>query len=385
MDKCYYLPIPEGKLQASVAFPMKASDDDNGVTVGREQTSEAAKSNMGRLVNSDGLDIVTDEIEVDRKHYKAFFLNGASLIRKISEENGGVHITFPRGKSCSKLVLLTGAKRDVTTAKFAIMEAVADLHSHVEIQCIIPHEHFGDVIGAKGANVRALSQEYSVDIQFPKPPFNEASAIEGTHDPRDVILLSGKEENCLMVKQALLDLIHVVTTLDVPYRLHGWIIGRRGEKVRSICDKYRVRIDVTGHEPNKDRIYLRGPPRKCEQAKEAILNRVEELQIKAQGTGLLNSRASALEDITDEVEMDYRLHSRLTGPKGRAMAGRVMYEHNVVLHLPQDNATNKITIIGQEECVEAAKLHLILEEQKLLMDHLEAQGFRKKAAEFRYT
>ena len=71
------------------------------------------------------------------------------------------------------------------------------------------------------------------------------------------------------------------------------------------------------------------------------------------------------EDITDEVEMDCRLHSKLTRPKGRAMAGRVIYEHNVVLQLPKDNGANKITIIvGQEECVEAAKLHLILEEQK---------------------
>ena len=84
------------------------------------------------------------------------------------------------------------------------------------------------------------------------------------------------------------------------------------------------------------------------------------------------------EDITDEVEMDCRLHSRLTGSKGRAMAGKVMYEHNVVLQLPEDNGANKITIIGQEECMEAAKLHLILEEQKLLVDHLEQQGIRKK-------
>ena len=48
------------------------------------------------------------------------------------------------------------------------------------------------------------------------------------------------------------------------------------------------------------------------------------------------------------------------------MAERVMYEHNVVLHFSEDSGSTKITIIGKEECVEAAKLHLILEEQKLL-------------------
>ena len=51
-----YLPSPEGKRQVSVAFPRKGSEDDN---------------------------VTIEIIEVDSKHQKAFFHNGAKLIRKI--------------------------------------------------------------------------------------------------------------------------------------------------------------------------------------------------------------------------------------------------------------------------------------------------------------
>lgn len=51
------------------------------------------------------------------------------LIQDISEDNGGVIISFPKVGSDSNKVLLKGAKQCIEGAKTAIEEAVEDLVS----------------------------------------------------------------------------------------------------------------------------------------------------------------------------------------------------------------------------------------------------------------
>lgn len=65
------------------------------------------------------------------------------------------------------------------------------------------------------------------------------------------------------------------------------------------------------------------------------------------------------EQISDEVEIDHRVHSRLIGAKGKAIA-KVMDRFHVVVRFPKDKNSDMVTITGLEENVEDAKEHLIM-------------------------
>ena len=173
----------------------------------------------------------------------------------------------------------------------AIMEIVADQEAQVVIECDIPREHHGEVLGPNHANVRALNHEYGVFITIPRRAVNRAEGAGtgngGNNEPRvtkaatyrrDVFLIRGKEENCLRAKKALLDLVPRVISVDVPFRFHRAIAGKRGRRARSMCNKYLVSIEIPNPELEKDCVYVRGPARNCEEAKEALLERAKELK-----------------------------------------------------------------------------------------------------------
>ena len=100
----------------------------------------------------------------------------------------------------------------------------------MSIECFIPHKHHRDVMGPKGSNVQGVSQEHNVTIKFPErekekevasnnPATDEKEEEGGTDggpkndnegteaartDPRDIIIITGRIENCEAAKEALL-------------------------------------------------------------------------------------------------------------------------------------------------------------------------------------
>ena len=284
-------PSSEGRQPpTSVSLPRNGTDEDC-VTIGRKQKAKAAGSNQETVATLDET-VVTEELDVDRRHQKVFFDFRAKLIRKISRENGGVRITFPRAGSDSNKVVLHGAKQNVNSAKLAILEVVTDQEAQVVIECDIPRKHHRRVLGPKRANVRALSHEYGVFIKIRNRAVkraedagigggynNEASAsaTKDATDRRSVFSIRGKENNCLGAKEALLELVPRVITVNVPFWMHRAIVGKRGRRVRSLCNKYLVTIEIPHPKLEKDCVYVRGPARNCEKAQEALIERALEL------------------------------------------------------------------------------------------------------------
>lgn len=64
------------------------------------------------------------------------------------------------------------------------------------------------------------------------------------------------------------------------------------------------------------------------------------------------------EQISQEMSIDHRIHSRLIGAKGKAIA-KVMERFSVDIRFPRDKGSDIITITGLEENVEDAKEHLL--------------------------
>ena len=78
------------------------------------------------------------------------------------------------------------------------------------IECVIDHTHHRNILGAKGSNVQAITQEHNVSIKFPDRTPSKAAeepvvnGEEGKKEGRDIILITGRTENVEAAKQALM-------------------------------------------------------------------------------------------------------------------------------------------------------------------------------------
>lgn len=111
--------------------------------------------------------ITESEMTVDAKHHKHFVARRGEVLHRITDECGGVMISFPRPGVQSDKVVLKGAKDCIEAAKARIEEIIIDLESMVTIECVIPQNLHRTVMGAKGRKVQSITLDYDVQIKFP--------------------------------------------------------------------------------------------------------------------------------------------------------------------------------------------------------------------------
>lgn len=109
-----------------------------------------------------------DEISVEPRHHKHFVARRGEVLHGISDECGGVMISFPRSGIPSDKVVLKGAKECIEAAKQRIQEIITDLESMVTIECVISQKHHRTVMGAKGHKVQTITADFDVQIKFPE-------------------------------------------------------------------------------------------------------------------------------------------------------------------------------------------------------------------------
>ncbi|KAJ9575749.1 hypothetical protein L9F63_007395, partial [Diploptera punctata] len=218
---------------ARIVFPTEKDEDKEAITIiGKQDAVERAKAELEATIREID-NIVESEMSVDPKHHRHFVARRGEVLHRISEECGGVMISFPRPfkdgiemskQSASDRVVLKGAKDCIEMAKQRIQEIVRDLESMVTIECIIPQKHHRTVMGAKGSKVQRITYDHDVQIKFPDRDAREdyhnhqddgqqqANGDLEEHEPVrmcDVIRITGKPENCEAAKQSLLDLVPV--------------------------------------------------------------------------------------------------------------------------------------------------------------------------------
>lgn len=166
--------------------------------------------------------------------------------------------------------------------------------------------------------------------------------------PSDIIRITGKEENCLKAKQALLDLVPVTIDVDVPYDFHRSIIGQKGRDVKELMDNYDVHIVLSPTDNKKDVIKITGTPVNVERAKEAVLERVKEIEIERKDREL---KSYAL-----QIEVKPEFHPKIIGRRG-AVITKIRTDHDVQINFPKkgDPEEHIITITGYEENTHRAK------------------------------
>lgn len=339
---------------ARIIFPSNDDEDKEVITIiGKEESVKAAKEQLEAIIK-DIDQVFEGEIAVDPKYHKHFVAKRGEILHRISEECGGVMISFPRPGVDSDRVTLKGAKDCIEAAKQRIQEIVADLEAQVTIEVVIPQRLHRTIMGARGAKVQNVTSEYDVQIKFPDREATEP--IEGIFNGGgdevvrqcDVIRITGRIEKCEAAKQALINLIPITEEISVPFDLHRLIIGQKGSNVREFMSRYDVHIELAPPESQLDQIKITGTPNHVAEAKEALLAKVEELEG--------DRKDRELRSFELKIEVDPVYHPKIIGRKG-AVINKLRADYDVNISLPKrvDDNQHQISIVGYEANAEAAR------------------------------
>lgn len=337
---------------ARVIFPSEGDPAPDSITIigKKESVLDAKKQLLEMLKDLDK--VVESEVDVDPQYHRHFVLRRGEILRQISDELGGVAISFPKANSNSTRVAVKGAPECVEAAKKRILAIVDDLSKRQSIDVIIEQKHHRTIMGPRGTKVQQIQSDYNCEIKFPErnddADFVSESNEEGIKFS-DIIRVSGRIENCEAAKQALLDQVPVSVEVEVPYDMHRFIIGQKGKDVREMMTMHNVNITVPPSQDHSDTIIITGSPKNAAAAKESLLRKREELEEE--------KRVKELKSFEVKVEVDPEYHPKIIGRKG-AVIGDIRKKHGVNIQLPkkeEGSEENVITITGFEENALAAR------------------------------
>jgi len=351
---------------ARVIFPANSDQDQDLILViGKQDAVLKAKAELEARI-AELADVVEIELDVDPRHHRHFVGRKGEVLRQVSDDNGGVIISFPRQNVNSSKVVVKGAAQCVQSAKNRILDIIRELDSQVSVDVLIPSSSHRTLMGYRGCNIQDISRQYNVHIKFPDRANNTQNSpghrdVEGdtevsnpaSPDPvdstrRDTITITGQPADCEAAKLALIALTPVTEEVCVPPDYHRFIVGQKGRDVRRLMDDYDVNIAVPGVEACSDVLTVTGTPANVAKAKEAVLQRMAELD-------KINEQ-KALRSFRLEVNVEPRFHPKIIGRRG-AVVNKIRQDHDVQIIFPDKTAEKPdvITIVGLEEKTHAAR------------------------------
>lgn len=350
---------------ARIIFPTNNDTDKELITIiGKKESIGKAKEQLESIIKE--LDKISeDTMTVDPKYHRHFVARRGEILRQISEQYGGVTVSFPRSGVDSDKVTLKGVEKCVAEAKARILEIVNDLEQMVSIEVIIPQRYHRTVMGARGSKVQNVTTEFDVQIKFPDknmgtPEYAEANGdaegvngdAENVTPPQDIVRVSGKKENCDAARDALLALVPVTLEVTVPFRHHRYIIGQKGESVRSMMTAHDVNIQVPPADEQSDIIRITGPPANTENARVGLEEKVKQLEEDEV------DRQARSHQVKVEVDPEY--HPKIIGKRG-AVISKIREKYDVNIQFPPRGSTDEhiITIQGYEKNAEEAKAAIL--------------------------
>lgn len=152
---------------ARIVFPTDKDEEKDVITIiGKKDAVEKAKAELEATIKD--IENTTQSVmSVPIAYHKHFVARRGEILQRITDEYGGVQISFPRSGDMSDRVTLKGPKDCIEQAKLRIQEIVAELDSMVTIDCIIEQRHHRTVMGARGCKVQGVTSEFDVQIKFP--------------------------------------------------------------------------------------------------------------------------------------------------------------------------------------------------------------------------
>ncbi|XP_044526830.1 vigilin isoform X2 [Gracilinanus agilis] len=332
-----------------INFPDPAQKSDIVQLRGPKNEVEKCTKYMQKMV----AELVENSYSISVPIFKQFHKNiigkGGANIKKIREESN-TKIDLPAENSNSETIVITGKRANCEVARSRILSIQKDLANITEVEVSIPSKLHNSLIGTKGRLIRSIMEECGgVHIHFP----TEGSGI-------DTVVIRGPAPDVEKAKRQLLHLAeekqtksHTVDLRAKP-EYHKFLIGKGGGNIRKVRDNTGARIIFpTSEDKDQELITIIG-------TEEAVREAQKELET------LIKNLDNVVEDC---MLVDPRHHRHFVIRRGQVLREIAEEYGGVMVSFPRSGTqSDKVTLKGAKDCVEAAKKRI----QEIIED-LEAQ------------
>jgi len=194
-----------------------------------------------------------------------------------------VNIKIPSQGQHADHIVLKGLRSNLDAVKEALTKRIVELEADkadrslrsFKLQVRVPSSLHAGIIGKAGAGVQKLRAELDVQFEFPKRSQDGKEAADS-----DLITIIGYEAKVNAARDVLLskvgDLEKIVTkSIEVDPRVHSRIIGGRGAGIKTLQEKYKVRVNFP-KDKNSSTISVVGEFDDVDAAVNEIQNKAEE-------------------------------------------------------------------------------------------------------------
>lgn len=299
------------------------------------------------------VDLVENSYSLSVPIFKQFHKNiigkGGANIKKIREECN-TKIDLPAENSNSEMIVITGKKENCEAARNRILAVQKEQANISEMEVSIPSKLHNSLIGAKGRFIRSIMEECGgVHIHFP---------TEGSGS--DTVTIRGSAEEVDKAKKQLMQLAEEKQTKSYTVELHAkpeyhkFLIGKGGSSIRKVRNDTGARIIFPMPEDkDQELITIIGTEEAVKEAQKELETRIKNLE----------------NVVEDSMSVDPKHHRHFVIRRGQVLREIAVEYGNVMVSFPRSGAqSDKVTLKGAKECVEAAK-HRIRE----IIDDLESQ------------
>lgn len=242
----------------------------------------------------------------------------------------------------SDIIRITGKEKNCYEAKQALLDLIP-----VTIEVDVPFDLHRSLIGQKGRDVKELMDTFDVHIVLsPADKHEDKIKVTGTKTNVEEAKLEILERvKHLEADRKDRELKSFALKIEVNPEYHPKIIGRKGAVITKIRNDHDVQINFPKKgDPEEHIITITGYEESTYKAKDDIMKIVNELN----------------DQTREEVMIDYRVHPRLIGTRGRNIK-KIMDEFEVEIKFrrSEDADPNLVIITGKEDNVMEAKDHLL--------------------------
>nr|XP_009477569.1 PREDICTED: vigilin isoform X2 [Pelecanus crispus] len=341
--------IREKFPEVIINFPDPAHKSDIVQLRGPKNEVEKCTKYMQKMV----ADLVENSFSISVPIFKQFHKNiigkGGANIKKIREESN-TKIDLPAENSNSETIVITGKRANCEAARHRILAIQKELANITEVEVSIPSKLHNSLIGAKGRFIRSIMEECGgVHIHFP---------TEGSGS--DTVTIRGPAQDVEKAKKQLLHLAEEKQTKSYTVDLrakpeyHKFLIGKGGGNIRKVRDNTGARIIFpTSEDKDQELITIMG-------TEEAVKEAQKELE------ALIKNLDNVVED---SMVVDPKHHRHFVIRRGQVLREIADEYGGVMVSFPRSGTqSDKVTLKGAKDCVEAAKKRI----QEIIED-LEAQ------------
>uniref|UniRef100_A0A7N5JGI4 Vigilin n=1 Tax=Ailuropoda melanoleuca TaxID=9646 RepID=A0A7N5JGI4_AILME len=319
-----------------INFPDPAQKSDIVQLRGPKNEVEKCTKYMQKMV----ADLVENSYSISVPIFKQFHKNiigkGGANIKKIREESN-TKIDLPAENSNSETIIITGKRANCEAARSRILSIQKDLANIAELEVSIPAKLHNSLIGTKGRLIRSIMEECGgVHIHFP---------VEGSGS--DTVVIRGPASDVEKAKKQLLHLAEEKQTksftVDIRAKpeYHKFLIGKGGGKIRKVRDSTGARIIFpTAEDKDQDLITIIGK-------EDAVREAQKELE------ALIQNLDNVVEDC---MLVDPKHHRHFVIRRGQVLREIAEEYGGVMVSFPRSGTqSDKVTLKGAKDCVEAAK------------------------------